>query len=192
MVKDTLNELSQLKNCGFGQPQPRHGLNLLYWFARENIEFSNGDIVPKTSPQRGNFGFHKFHNRIEDDSLIVPFQNLPYYEVGNLYASGAEKLPSYVRANVNHRDNDKNKDRIIVRMDDDGNIERVYITEHSDLKNFDNNKTYRVSKGLLQIIKNMTREEYLNCVTNPIIYEQRSQSRVERPPENDSWWCTIL
>ncbi|KAI7810683.1 hypothetical protein IRJ41_005294 [Triplophysa rosa] len=175
MVKDTLNELFQLKNCGFGQPQPRHGLNLLYWFDREYIAFSNYEIVPKTSPQRGDFGFHKFLNRIEDDNHIVPLQSLPYYEVGNLNARGADKLPDYVRANKNS-DADSNKDRIIVRMDNDGNIERVYITEHSDQKRFDNNKTYRVSKGLLQIIKNTTQEQYLNSVSNP---------------QNDSW-CTIL
>lgn len=177
MVKDTLNELFQLKDCGFGQPQPRHGLDLLYWFAREYIEFSNGNIVPKTSPQRGDFGFHKFQNRIEDDSHIVPLQSLPYYEVGNLNSRGADKLPPYVRTNINHSNADHNKDRIIVRLDDWGNIERVYVTEHSDQTRFNNNKTHRVSKGLLKIIKNMTREEYLNCV--------------KVPPENNSW-CTIL
>ncbi|KAI7811027.1 interferon-inducible protein Gig1 [Triplophysa rosa] len=191
MVKDTLNELFQLKNCGFGQPQPRHGLNLLYWFAREYIAFSNNDILPKTSPQRGDFGFHKFLNRIEDDNHIVPLQNLPYYEVGNLNARGADKLPVYVRANKNS-DADSNKDRIIVRMDNYGDIERVYITEHSDQKRFDNNKTYRVSKGLLQIIKNMTREQYLNSVSNPIYYQHRSQSGVEPPPPQNDSWCTIL
>lgn len=198
MVKETLNELSQLKNCGFGQPQPRHGLNLLYWFAHECIEFSNNDILCKISPQREDFGFHRFHNRIEEDDLnhLVPLQSLPYYEVGNLNARGADKLPLYVRANED-RDAERNKDRIIVRIDD-ADIERVFITEHSDQKRFDNNKTFRVSKGLLQIIKNMTREQYLNSVTNQIYYQYTNQSRVESlsrveppPPQNDSW-CTIL
>lgn len=142
----------------------------------------------------GSFGFHNFYNRIEDDNHIVPLQSLPYFEVGNLKFPGADKLPDYVRANFNQWNADCNKDRIIVRLDNTGNIERVYVTEHSDLKRFDNNKTYRVSKGLLEIIKNMTREQYLSLVSNPQYYyinqcKTVNQGHVEA--ENNSW-CTIL
>ncbi|KAL0202983.1 hypothetical protein M9458_001001, partial [Cirrhinus mrigala] len=114
MVNGTLNELSQLKESGFGQPLPRHGLNLLHWFAQDYISFSKTDIVPKFSPQNGDFCFHKFKNRIEDDDHIVPVQNLPYYEVGNLNAPEADKLPNYVRENYDKNISESNKDRIIV------------------------------------------------------------------------------
>ncbi len=195
MVKGTLNELSQLKQSGFGQPWPRHGLNLLYWFAKDYIYFSNGDIVPRFRPKNGDFGFHEYHNSIEDDEdHIVPLQNLPYYEVGNLNAPGADKLPDYVRANYSHSNLDSNKDRIIVRQDADGNFNRVYVTEHSDLKRFDSSRTNRVSQGLLQIIKNMSREQYLKLTSNTqvqdFMFTEQSCEMME--PKGNSWWCTIL
>ncbi|RXN09078.1 interferon-inducible Gig1 [Labeo rohita] len=193
----TLNELSQLKYSGFGQPQPRHGLNLLYWFVQDCIHFSNNYIVPIYMPQNGDFGFHRYHNRIEDDDdHIVPLQNLPYYEVGNLNARGAEKLPKYVRENYSQNDPDSNRDRVIVRQDASGNFNRVYVTEHNDPKRFDRSKTYRVSQGLLSIIKNMSREQFLKQTINireePLIYTQYNHNVPERAPDNDGSWCTIL
>ncbi len=192
----TLNELSQLKQSGFGQPWPRHGLNLLYWFAKDYICFSNGDIVPRFRPKNGDFGFHEYHNRIEDDDdHIVPRQNLPYYEVGNLNSPGADKLPDYVRANYSQIRPDSNKDRIIVRQDTNGYFNRVYVTEHNDPKRFDSSRTYRVSQGLLQIIKNMSREQYLKLTSNTQEYHGgltlQSRKVIETPPDNNSW-CTIL
>ncbi len=192
----TLNELSQLKYSGFGQPWPRHGLNLLYWFAQDYIYFRNGDIVPIHSPRKRDFGFHEYHNRIEDDDdHIVPRQNLPYYEVGNLNYLGADKLPNYVRANYSHSIPDSNKDRIIVRQDDDGNFNRVYVTEHSDSKRFDSSKTFRVSQGLLLIIKSMSQEQYIEQTSNTredhARLTQQSYNVKATVPENNSW-CTIL
>lgn len=213
MVKGTLNELSQLKQSGFGQPEPRHGLNLLYWFAREYILFDFGEIKPKFNPVFGEFGFHKFNNRIEDEDHIVPIQNLPYYEVGNLNYSNADKLPNYVRQKYSHYNPDSNKDRIIVHQDGNGKLNRVYVTEHSDQRHFDSSKTYRVSNGLLLIIKNMSREDFLSKVSNtgnrtnnqqPFYNQQHSvyqsystpvnhtPSPRPPPPAEDSSWCTIL
>lgn len=194
MVKGTLNELSQLRDSEFGQPQPRHGLNLLYWFAHDYIQISNGIIYQNFNPKGGAFGFHKFLNRIEDDECLLPNQNQSCFEVGNLHYEGADKLPDYVRKYG--RGPDSNKDRIIVSLDTSGNIQRVYITEHSDAKRFDNSKTFRVSQGLLKIIKNLNREQYLNLVLKPqyqVINQARivNQNQFERPPENNSW-CTIL
>ncbi|KAL0202988.1 hypothetical protein M9458_001006, partial [Cirrhinus mrigala] len=187
----TLNELSQLKYSGFGQPWPRHGLNLLYWFAQDYIHFSNSDIVPIYGPQNGDFGFHKYHNRIEDDDdHIVPFQNLPYYEVGNLNSRGAEKLPKYVKKNYSQNNPDSNKDRIIVRQDAYGYFTRVFVTEHNDPKRFDKSKTFRVSQGLLEIIKNMSREQFLKQTINtgedPVTYTQCSLVVTERAPDNNN------
>ncbi|KAK7161230.1 hypothetical protein R3I94_004040 [Phoxinus phoxinus] len=203
MVKETLNELSQLKQSGFGQPRPpRHGLNLLYWFAHDYIDItSHGEIVLRFRPKKGDFGFHKYHNKIdEEEDHIVPLvnQNLTYYEVGNLNFPGADKLPNHVRANYN-RDNpvhDSNTDRVIVRLDADNNLNRVYVTEHSDPKRFDSRKTFRVSQGLLKNIRNMRLDQYLSQLSN--IADVRGGftrlSHVGPPPiepNNDSW-CTIL
>ncbi len=192
----TLNELSQLKYSGFGQPRPRHGLKLLYWFAQDYIDFRNGKIVSIYSPQDGDFGFHEYHNRIEDyEDHIVPLQNLPYYEVGNLNAPGADKLPNYVRANYRQNNLNSNKDRIIVRQDANDNFNRVYVTEHNDPRRFDSSRTYRVSQGLLQIIKNMSREQYLKLTANTqedhVRLTLQSRNVIETPPDNNSW-CTIL
>ncbi|KAL6466754.1 hypothetical protein MHYP_G00245580 [Metynnis hypsauchen] len=129
---DTLNELSQLRASGFGQPYPRHGLNLLYWFAHDYVEIdSNGCMTPNSSPTTGAYGFHRFHNFKDEDDHPLPSQNLPYYGVGNLGESKAYKLPLYVRKDYTHNLDDSNKDRIIVRLKDDY-LERVYITEHTD------------------------------------------------------------
>lgn len=196
IMVQTLNELSQLKYYGYGQPLPRHGLNLLYWFAHDYIYFRNGQIASLYSPQDGDFGFHQYHNRIEDDDdHIVPLQDLPYYEVGNLNSPGANELPNYVRAEYNQNNRDRNKDRIIVRQDTNGNFNRVYVTEHSDPRRFDSSRTYRVSQGLLVIIKNMTREQYLKQTS----HTQEDRARItlqscnvnETAADNNSW-CTIL
>nr|ADE73874.1 GCHV-induced protein 1 [Ctenopharyngodon idella] len=194
MVVSTLNELPLLKCSGFGQPWPRHGLDLLYWFAHDYIDLSNGEIVPWFRPQNGNFGFHKYHNRIEEEDHIVPIQNLPYYEVGNLNYPGAEQLPDYVAAKYNRSRPilDSNKDRIIVRLDENGSFNRVYVTEHSDLKRFDSSKTYRVSQDLLQIIQNMSRDQYLSVVTNTREEHVRLQSQSYETPSNNDSWCAIL
>ncbi|XP_039541910.1 uncharacterized protein LOC120489250 [Pimephales promelas] len=200
MVKDTLNELSQLKQSGFGQPLPRHGLNLLYWFARDYIGFNNsGEIVLRFKPKNGDFGFHKYHNRIDEDEdpivPIVPTENLLYYEVGNLNSPGADKLPDYVRKN-NRQNPDSNKDRVIVRLDANGSLNRVYVTEHSDPKRFDSSKTFRVSQGLLLNIRNKSRDQYLSQVSSTRDVQggfRHTPQRHHNPPaENDSWWCTIL
>ncbi|XP_077102051.1 uncharacterized protein LOC143753543 [Siphateles boraxobius] len=201
MVKGrpTLNELSQLKGSGFGQPwPPRHGLNLLYWFAHEYIDLSNRNIVSNYRPQNGDFCFHKFENRIdeEEEDHLLPNQNLPYFEGGNLNYSGADKLPNYVKENFsrNGRIPDSNKDRVIVCLDANGSFNRVFVTEHIDSKRFDNSKTFRVSQGLLQIIKDKSRDQYLSELSNTgenIFFAE--QCHYETAPENkSSWWCAIL
>ncbi|XP_052402136.1 uncharacterized protein LOC127949182 isoform X2 [Carassius gibelio] len=182
MVNGTLNELSQLKQSGFGQPWPRHGLNLLFWFAHDYIDFRNGKMVSISSPHDKRFGFHKFKN--DDHDHIVPIENLPYYEVGNLNFPGADELPNYVRANYMHSNPESNKDRIIVCQNTNGSFKSVHVTEHlkDNLKQFDSKKTYRVSQGLLQIIKNMTREQFLNK-TSKTQEVHASQPRISNPEE---------
>ncbi len=82
-----------------------------------------------------------------------------------------------------------------MRQDADSNFNRVYVTEHSDPKRFDSSKTYRVSQGLLEIIKSMSREQYLKQTSNTREdhgrLPQQSYNVKETVPENNSW-CTIL
>ncbi|KAI4905811.1 hypothetical protein NFI96_017016 [Prochilodus magdalenae] len=219
MVKiDTINELSQLKDFGFGRPSPRHGLNLLYWFAHEYVDINSyGQMVPKnqqTNPKTGAYGFHLFSNfKDEDDDYLLPRQNFPYYGVGNLNAPGANKLPQYVKKDFTHHQDSSNKDRIMVQLKD-GYFDRVYITEHTDKTNF--GQTRRISQGLIKTIKNLaSREEFLrqmNYYQNnnqsyealpragysstmqsyQYINESRPHNQSHQPPKDDSWWCTIL
>uniref|UniRef100_A0A9J7Z0F6 Uncharacterized protein n=1 Tax=Cyprinus carpio carpio TaxID=630221 RepID=A0A9J7Z0F6_CYPCA len=188
----TLNELPQLKYSGFGQPWPRHGLNLLYWFAHDYIDFRNGQIVSIFSPQDGDFGFHEYHNRIEDDDdHIVPRQNLPYYEVGNL--SSTDSLPHYVTKNYTGQSDNSNIDRIMVSFNSSWNIfEKIYVTQHSDEVHFDQNHTYCISTDLLKEIKQLSRDKFLKGRTNRS--EQLSISMppsVQRRQTNtcQSWKC---
>lgn len=113
----TLNELSQLKETNFGQPDPRHGLRLLWWFAHEcvHIDMDNFMIaLYNPAEDFGRFGFRRFYNRIEDDEdRLLPNNNLPYYEVGNLSFGS---LPHYVTLNYNSNRADSNADRVIVRF----------------------------------------------------------------------------
>ncbi|KAK1792115.1 hypothetical protein P4O66_001892 [Electrophorus voltai] len=196
----TLNELAQLRDSGFGQPCPRHGLNLLYWFAKDCVDIDiDGHMVPKFSLKRGTYGFHPFYNRIDNNNTPLPNQNLPKYEVGNLSAPGAKKLPLHVRKKYTSRCNDSNKDRIIVCLNDDGYFDGVYVAEHTDQMGFSRSHTYRVSQGLLEIIKGLEREEFLQQM-KPTHHQRQSYHEVqpgvkpthsERPSEDDSW-CIIL
>lgn len=191
MVKiPTLNELSKLADSQFNQPPPRHGLNLLYWFAQQY-----GQLDPESKV----YGFHRFHNRIDDDDdRLLPNQDLPYYEVGNLNAPGAEKLPSYVKPKPNSNYyKASNKDRIIVRLDDRGRIGRVYVTEHEDQKNFDIGRTYRVSLGLLDQISRMERTEFLKGMQQRQqlrggVFIANQANKQANKQANDGSWCTIL
>lgn len=197
MVKiRTLNELSQLRDSDFNQPSPRHGVELLYWFSQ----------VDQLDPTNGDFGFHKFLNRIDDDEdKLLPDQNLPYYEVGNLNEPGADELPRYVRPHNRHYSNDGNKDRIIVRLNH-GRIDRVYVTEHADQKNFSHSRTYRVSQGLLNQIRGMERDGFLKRMQQKQQYrvinqssninysynEQNSRNTNDQQRDDSGSWCTIL
>lgn len=179
MVKiRTLNELSQLRDSEFNQEPPRHGLNLLYWFAHD---------VDHLNPSAGAFGFHRFYNRMDDDDDddLLPKQNFPYYEVGNLNARGADKLPRYVRPSNSHYYKEYNKDRIIVRLNN-GCIDRVYVTEHEDEKNFNHSRTYRVSQGLLDHIRRISeRKQFLKHM------QKQPQPQAQQSDSSGSW-CTIL
>ena len=183
---DTLKELPQLKNSGFGRPSPRHGLTLLYWFVNDCVHFNaNGLMVLQDHPRSKKFGFHRFHNIQVRGDYPLPNENLPYYEVGNLNAPGADELPTYVRKNFTRNQDGNNKDRIIVQMKGDF-LDKVYITEHINRSDF--GQTHEISKDLITTIKNMTIEDFLLVMGT---FERNNHSQTVPLPKRSSC-CTIL
>ncbi|XP_072526260.1 uncharacterized protein [Salminus brasiliensis] len=158
---ETLNEMTHLQRSRFGRTQPRHGLKLLYWFASDCISLEYSNITSEYDPENGDFGFHYFENRFDRNGVkLLPDVDLPYYVVGNLNSAGADELPEYVREDYTGLQDNSNMDRIIVSLDCDC-FSRVYVTEHDDRTNYNPCATYRISKGLLKVIKNLELEEFL-------------------------------
>lgn len=158
---ETLNELAQLRNTRFGRPRPRHGLKLLYWFANECISFENNNMLSECDPAEGDFGFHYFENRYDQyRNKLLPDVDFPYYVVGNLNSEGAEEFPDYVSEDDYTDEHNSNTDRIIVSLDEEW-LDKVYVTQHNDRSNYDPHATYRISRGLLMIIRRMSLEDFL-------------------------------
>ncbi|XP_076848423.1 uncharacterized protein LOC143494206 [Brachyhypopomus gauderio] len=151
---ETLNEIAHLESSGFGQPSPRHGLKLLYWFANKCVTIDeNNDMVINCYPENREYGFRYFKNRYQSDGMkLLPEVDFHYYEVGDLKSAGAQSLPRYVSEDYTGHKDHSNMDRIIVSLDDDW-VDKVYITTHINKSNFDPDNTYRISKGLLMIIR---------------------------------------
>ncbi|KAL6466756.1 hypothetical protein MHYP_G00245600 [Metynnis hypsauchen] len=158
----TLNELAHLKESRFGRPEPRHGLKLLYWFANDCISLNYYGMFPKCEPENGDFGFHLFENRYDKNGCqLLPDLDTSYYVVGNLNSAGADELPDYVREDYTGLMDNSNMDRIIVSLDDDDMFDRVYVTEHDNRTHYNPNATYRISKGLLQIVSTLDLQDFL-------------------------------
>ncbi|KAA0722056.1 hypothetical protein E1301_Tti012130 [Triplophysa tibetana] len=171
-VMRTLNELAHLKDTGFGQPYPRHGLSLLWWFAHACVKIDqNGGMFALYDPEEGHFGFHEFHNEEE----LLPDTDLTYYEVGNLsnHHHHPGTFPPVVTQNYDSDDPDSNTDRIIVSVDSSQRIEQIYVTEHSDEDGFDESCTYRISQGLIRIIQNLERSDFIS----EVIIRRRRRNR---------------
>ncbi|XP_030643706.1 uncharacterized protein LOC115823823 [Chanos chanos] len=156
----TLNEMTKLRESGFGQQYPRHGLKLLHWFARECFTFdTNNEMLARCKPSSGVYGFHLFENR--SDENLLPVSNFPYYEVGNLKLPGADKLPDYVRKDYTGFHDKSNVDRIIVRLHNEKQFDRVYVTEHDGPSTFSQEHTFRISRNLLKMIRKMDLDTFL-------------------------------
>ncbi|XP_041718880.2 uncharacterized protein LOC121550617 [Coregonus clupeaformis] len=164
---DTLNEMRYLQSYGFGRPRPRHGLHLLHWFAHDYVKYNKmGKMVTVRNPKKTVFGFHRFFDNIEEldgqCNQLLPNQDLPYYEVGNLNAPGSQNLPRYVCKNYTGHNDDSNIDRIIISLQSDLVLDRIYVTQHDHRRGaFDPQRTYRISKGLISIIRNLELDELL-------------------------------
>ncbi len=152
----TLYKLSDLRETMFGRPPPRHGLNLLWWFANDCVQIdSNRRLTAQCNPASGAFGFHRFYN----SGRFLPYSK-QYYEVGNLNTPGSLpfRLPDYVTKNYTGYSDSSNTDRIVVSFDSSWNrFDSIYVTQHSDQTNFDQNHTYCISLDLLKRIKVLNR-----------------------------------
>ncbi|XP_045066626.1 uncharacterized protein LOC121551899 [Coregonus clupeaformis] len=153
----TLNNMAELRASRFGCPSPRHGLKLLFWFANDYIFFDNDNqMVANYNPNKGGFGFRHFYNRLECDNNVckklLPDDGYPFYEVGNLHLTASYSMPNYVRKDYNVHIDNSNMDRLIISMRPDRTVDKVYVTQHEDLRSFDPVNTYRLSRGLLMII----------------------------------------
>ncbi|KAM9528206.1 uncharacterized protein ACWYII_042270 isoform 1-T1 [Salvelinus alpinus] len=118
------------------------------------------------NPEKKAFGFHRFFDKIEKHdgqrNRLLPDQGLPYYEVGNLHAPGSENLPPDVRKNFTGHNDDSNIDRIIISIQSDLVLDKIYVTQHDHHRDdFDPHRTYRISEGLIRIISNLELDELL-------------------------------
>lgn len=161
----TLEEIDQLKQSGFGRPQPRHGLKLLYWFATDCLTVDQNNVLQLCCyPGNGEYGFHVFENRYERHvGKLLPDGPTNYYLIGNLRKSGAYNLPRYVREHYTGYRDDSNMDRIIVAIYNTC-FNAVYVTEHSDRSNFNKHATYQISRHLIMLIRGLSLDIFL-CKT---------------------------
>ncbi|XP_056592052.1 uncharacterized protein wu:fc75a09 [Triplophysa dalaica] len=151
-----IKDISELQESGFGQPWPRHGLKLLYWFADECISDAwNDDMILLCDPTGGDFGFHFFSNRCNRPSVkLLPDVKFHYYVVGNLNSPGAYMLPDYVREDNTRRiEDNSNADRIIVCYPGENKFGKVYVTTHKDKSNYDPSATFHITRTLIWLIK---------------------------------------
>ncbi|KAF5889511.1 interferon-inducible Gig1, partial [Clarias magur] len=184
-----LNDMAELQRSGFGQPSPRHGLRLLYWFLNACVEVNpRNRMISLCSSSAGDFGFRIFHNRGERGRgpLLPDSGNLPYYELGNLSVSGAKSLPEYVREKYTGFQDKSNTDRIIVSLDS-GTVRSIYVTRHVTRLNFDPSHTFCIGLELVRTIKNLQREDFLRAAKRRRNIRSRCDTtlRTEEPERND-------
>ncbi|KAM4584928.1 uncharacterized protein PAE49_004334 isoform 1-T4 [Odontesthes bonariensis] len=174
MVQWQLCTLEQLMSSGFGHPFPRHGLQLLFWFANHCVACELDTLVgvmklvSECQPETGVYGFHRFGN--VEELLPVLYRpkkhkskrQFAYFEVGNLstetYPESAN-LPSYVRENYGFEGtyDNCNKDRIIISYQVRTRVvETVYVTEHDEAAAgmFRRDGTHEIRSELIQALQN--------------------------------------
>ncbi|XP_053183631.1 uncharacterized protein LOC128366889 [Scomber japonicus] len=174
MVQCQLYTLDHLMNSGFGRPYPRHGLQLLFWFANNCViccQISNFVVLKLVSdcqPERGSFGFHQFGNNEELLPVLsrsrrgTSRRKMTYFEVGNLNTEtypGSADLPTYVTENygLDSNYNNYNIDRIIISCQVRTRlVETVYVTEHDAavFGRFSPDRTYEISCELIRALQN--------------------------------------
>lgn len=156
MTMRRIKTISELQESGFGQPWPRLGLKLLYWFANQCIsDACNDDMVLLCDPTRGDFGFHFFDNRCDGHNMaLLPTVKTPYFIVGNQNSRGAHMLPRNIkRFNFGQFNPKCNADRIIVNVQKKNRFGKVYVTTQKDQSSYDPCSTFHITRTLIGLIK---------------------------------------
>uniref|UniRef100_A0A671PF67 Uncharacterized protein n=1 Tax=Sinocyclocheilus anshuiensis TaxID=1608454 RepID=A0A671PF67_9TELE len=192
-----LNNIDDLTNTEYGKSKPRHGLQLLFWFAQQvNIDQNNNKILLNFYPNSGAFGFHRFGDR---EGILEGSEHGQYnYEVGNLNSRrypAAAALPAYVRMHYsNNHGQERNMDRLIVSLDETttNRIQNVFITAHIQGNlDFNSDDTYEINPDLLSQIRQtypctdneQENKNRCNQFLERIGYNScRSNSRMKRSP----------
>uniref|UniRef100_A0A3B4Z9L3 Uncharacterized LOC103370026 n=1 Tax=Stegastes partitus TaxID=144197 RepID=A0A3B4Z9L3_9TELE len=187
MVQLLLCSLDQLMDSGFGRPFPRHGLQLLFWFANDCVTCEPVNVM---KPEKGFYGFHVFGN-VEE---LLP---VSYFEVGNLntetYPASAD-LPVYVRENYGLDGNygDHNSDRIIISYQARSRVvEAVYVTEHDDnaFGRFRADRTFEISCSLIRVLQNQQLDvsSLLAHTVQKTKLNNHQRSKKLKPPKNNEF-----
>ncbi|XP_050985244.1 uncharacterized protein LOC127177174 [Labeo rohita] len=149
-----LDNIQDLKNITYAKSAPRHGLQLLFWFAQKVVTVDQNNIPILDSnfdPSRGDFGFHHYGNREGIFPSLSSWQS--YYSVGNLKSPRANALPAYVRKYYRNTNvPERNMDRLIisVKQNKPNKILGVFITAYDLHKNdFNPADTYEIDPALL-------------------------------------------
>ncbi|XP_058496803.1 uncharacterized protein LOC131467094 isoform X2 [Solea solea] len=170
MVQWQLCTLDQLRDSDFGRPFPRHGLQLLFWFANCCVTFELFNrvlilkLVPHCEPDKGYCGFHSYGNIEKLLPVLRRHKDrtkVEYFVVGNLNTGthpGAANLPNYVKENYGWNGNRGiyNIDRIIISYQTRTRVvETVYVTQHDGAASwsFSADRTYEINCELIQALQ---------------------------------------
>lgn len=167
LMPQKITTIFELQECGFGQPWPKHGLKLLYWFAKDCIWVNDDDeMFLACDPAKEDFGFHLFENRYtKRKQKLLPDVEFPYYLLGNLNSPGADMLPNYIKQHNKCQQDIGNADRIIVTAHGQWKFGKIYVTTHKDQSSFDPYATFHISRSLLKIIKSFPNlEDFLDTI----------------------------
>lgn len=154
-----LTSIEELKNTRYANRSPRHGLQLLFWFA-QNVNLDQNNMRLIFFPTEDAYGFHYFGNT--DPLLLLPSlsSGQSYYSVGDLNTERyprASELPYYVwRHYRNSYLPERNVDRLIVSLDQTrpNRISRLYVTAHNRGRNdFNPSDTYEIDPALVSQIR---------------------------------------